>query len=192
VGGVPLCTLRKKGKILNMTLIIVHAPTEEKEDKIKDEFYAQLTGICVHQPGHDIKIILGDLNAKIGREEFYQSIAGKESLHQFCNNNGWKLIDFTRMENMKVMSTYLQRKNIHKEMWVSPDGTTTNQIDHVSIKARHMSTLLDVQSCRGADGDSDYYTIKIRSRQRITGKNKISGGKRIKYNIDKLKEEGIK
>jgi hypothetical protein len=34
--------------------------------------------------------------------------------------------------------------------------------------------------------------IKIRSRQRITSKNKNFGGKRIKYNIDKLKEEGIK
>jgi hypothetical protein len=34
--------------------------------------------------------------------------------------------------------------------------------------------------------------IKIRSRQRITSKNKNSGEKRIKYNTDKLKEEDIK
>jgi hypothetical protein len=34
--------------------------------------------------------------------------------------------------------------------------------------------------------------IKIRSRQRITSKNKNSTGKRIKYNIDKLKGDGIK
>jgi hypothetical protein len=40
-----LCTLRTKGKIFNITLITVHAPTEEKEEKIKDEFYAQLSEI---------------------------------------------------------------------------------------------------------------------------------------------------
>jgi exonuclease III len=108
-----LCTLRMKGKIFNMTLINVHAPTEEK-DEIKDEFYAQLTEIYDCQPGHDIKIGLGNLNAKIGREEVYKSVAGKESLHEFCNNNGWRLIDFPTVENMKVMGTYLQRKNIHK------------------------------------------------------------------------------
>jgi hypothetical protein len=62
----------------------------------------------------------------------------------------------------------------------------------VLIQARHRSTLLDIKSCRGPDSDSDHYKIKIRSRQRITSKNKNSGGKRIKYNIDKLKEEGIK
>jgi tRNA(Glu) U13 pseudouridine synthase TruD len=40
-----LCTLRMKGKIFNMTLINVHAPTEEKEEEIKDEFCAQLSEI---------------------------------------------------------------------------------------------------------------------------------------------------
>jgi hypothetical protein len=52
-----------KGTIFNMTLINVHAPTEEKEDDIKDEFYAQLSEIYDRQPGH-IKIVLGDFNAK--------------------------------------------------------------------------------------------------------------------------------
>jgi hypothetical protein len=102
------------------------------------------------------------------------------------------MTDFAAMENMKVMSTYLQRKNIQKEIWVFPDGTTKSQIDHVLIQASHRSTLLDVQSCRGADSYFDHYMIKIRSRQRITSKNKNSGAKRIKYNIDRLKEGGIK
>jgi SpoVK/Ycf46/Vps4 family AAA+-type ATPase len=122
----------------------------------------------------------------------YQSIAGKGSLHEFCNNNGWRLIDFATMENMNMMSTYLQRKKYTKKKWASPDGTTKNQIDRVLIQARHRSTLLDVRSCRGADSDSDHYMVKIRIRQRITSKNKNSGEKRIKYNTDKLKEEDIK
>jgi hypothetical protein len=89
-------------------------------------------------------IVLGNLNAKIGREEIYQSVAGKESLHEFCNNNEWRLTDFATMGNMKVMSKYLQWKHIHKETWVSPDGTTKNKIDHVLIQARHRFTPLDV------------------------------------------------
>jgi hypothetical protein len=64
-----LCTLRMKGKSFNMTLITVHTPTEEKEGKIKDEFYAKLIKMSDHQPGNDMKIVFTDLNAKIGREE---------------------------------------------------------------------------------------------------------------------------
>jgi hypothetical protein len=58
-------------------------------------------------------------------------------------------------------------------MWVSPDGTTKNQIDHMLIQARHRSTLLDIRSCREADSNSDHYMIKIRSRQITTSKKKI-------------------
>jgi hypothetical protein len=186
-----LCTLRMEGKIFNTTLINVHAPTVGK-DGFKDEFYAKLTVIYDCQPGHDIKILLGALNAKTGREEAHQSAAGKETLHELCNINGWRLVDFATMEDMKVISIYLQRKNTHKETWLSPVGTTSNQTDHVLIQARHRSTLLDVRSCREADSHSDHYMIKIRSRQRKTSKNKKSGGKRIKYNTEKLKEEGTK
>jgi hypothetical protein len=91
-----------KGKIFNMTLVNVHAPTEEKEEEIKDESCAQLTDIYDCQPGHDIKIVVGDLNAKIGREEVYQLVAGKESLHEFCNYSEWRLMDFAIMKNMKM------------------------------------------------------------------------------------------
>jgi hypothetical protein len=100
--------------------------------------------------------------------------------------------NFATIENMKVVSTYLQRKNIRKEKWVSPDGTTKNQTEHVLIQARHRPTLPDVLSPRGADSNSDHYMIKMRRWQRITSKNKNSGQKRIKYNTDKLKEEGTK
>jgi hypothetical protein len=55
------------------------------------------------QPWQDIKIVLGDFNAKTGREVVYQSVAGKGSLHEFCNNNGWRLKDFVTMENMNSL-----------------------------------------------------------------------------------------
>jgi exonuclease III len=37
-----ICTLRIRTKFVNMTFINVHAPTEEKEEEVKDYFYQQM------------------------------------------------------------------------------------------------------------------------------------------------------
>jgi hypothetical protein len=51
----------------------VHFPTADKEETIKDTFYYTVECIYDSLPSNDIKIILGDLNAKIGREPIHRS-----------------------------------------------------------------------------------------------------------------------
>jgi hypothetical protein len=51
------------------------------------------------------KIIIGDLNAKIGQEEIFKPIIGKYSLHKISNDNGFRLIDFASTHNMVIGST---------------------------------------------------------------------------------------
>ena len=55
-----LCTLRMRGKFFNISLINVHAPTEDKEEEEKDLFYGRLARIVDACPRHDLIIILGD------------------------------------------------------------------------------------------------------------------------------------
>jgi hypothetical protein len=45
----------------------VHAPTEDKTDDVKDGFYEELEHIFGKFPKYHMKILLGDLNAKVGR-----------------------------------------------------------------------------------------------------------------------------
>jgi len=64
--------IRIKGKFQNMTLITAHAPTEEKEEREKEGFYETLEKEYERIPKFDTKIILGGMNAQIGREEFHE------------------------------------------------------------------------------------------------------------------------
>ena len=64
-----ICTLRIRARLFNVTLICVHAPKEETGEEVKDRFYEELENVCDGAAGHDVKIILGDMNAKIGREK---------------------------------------------------------------------------------------------------------------------------
>jgi hypothetical protein len=46
----------------------MHASTEDKVDDIKDSFYEELEQVFDQFPRYHMKILLGDLNAKVGRE----------------------------------------------------------------------------------------------------------------------------
>ena len=69
--------LRIKTKFYNVTLISAHAPTEEKSEEVKEIFYNQLENIFDSIPRHDMKIVLGDFNAKVGKEDFLAPTCGK-------------------------------------------------------------------------------------------------------------------
>ena len=163
-----ICSLRIRGRFFNTTIICVHAPTEEKDEIQKDDFYEDLERIYMKVPKHDIKVVMGDFNAKVGKEPGLAPNVGKYSLHEETNNNGWRMIDFAITKNMATSSTLFQHKRIHKGTWRSPDETTSNQIDHVMIHSRHATDILDVKFCRGADCDSDHYMVEIKYRQRIS------------------------
>jgi len=139
-------------------------------------------------PKYDIKIMMGDFNAQVGKELGLAPNIGKYSLHEETNNNGWRMIDFAITKSMAISSTLFQQKIIHKETWRSPHETTSNQIDYVMIDSRHATDILGVKSCRGADCDSDHYMFKIKYHQWISTTGKVSAQRNIKYNVENLKE----
>jgi hypothetical protein len=59
----------------------VHAPTEDKDDDIKDSFYEELEHTFDQFAKYHTKILLGDFYAKVGRENIFKKITGTESLH---------------------------------------------------------------------------------------------------------------
>jgi len=58
-----------RGRWLNIIVVNVHTPSEEKSDKSKDSFYEELEQVFDHFPTYHTKILLGDFNAKVGREK---------------------------------------------------------------------------------------------------------------------------
>jgi hypothetical protein len=111
-----------------------------------------------------MKILLGDFNAKFGREGTFKPTIGNESLHEDSNDNGVRVVNVATSKNLVVKSTMFPHRNIHKYTWRSPDGKTHNQIDHVLTDRRWRSSILDVRSFRGADCDTDLVVAKVRER----------------------------
>jgi len=85
-----------------------------------------------------MKILLGDFNAKVGRENIFKPTIGNGSLHQDSNdsNDSVRKVNFDTSKNLVVKSTMIQHRNIHKYTCTSSDGKTHNQIDHILIDRR--------------------------------------------------------
>jgi endonuclease/exonuclease/phosphatase family metal-dependent hydrolase len=89
-----------------------------------------------------MKSLLGDFNAKAGREDIFKPTIGHESLQEISNNNRVRVVNFATSRKLIIKSTMFPHHNIHKCTQMSPHGKPHNQIDHILIdKQRHSSVL---------------------------------------------------
>ncbi|XP_038221620.1 craniofacial development protein 2-like, partial [Zerene cesonia] len=186
-----ISVLRLKSKFFNITLLNTYAPTELADDATKDDFYEELDQVYDDIPEYDAKILLGDLNAKIGREEAFMPTIGKHSKHEKSNDNGIRIISFASSKSMVVQSTKFPHKSIYKGTWKSPDGKTVNQIDHVLIDNRHKNIIEDIRTFRGADCDSDHYLLGIKVRARINVSKEKTVTCEDKINVENIRHDKV-
>jgi hypothetical protein len=68
--------------------------------------------------------LLGDFNAKVGREGIFKPTTENESLHEIRNDNGVRVVNFATSKNLTAKSTLFPHCNIHNYTWMPPDGKT--------------------------------------------------------------------
>lgn len=183
-----ICIIRLRTKPKKICLINIHAPTENSDEVDKDEFYEEVTRIYDRVPENVIKIMLGDANAKIGKELMFVPTIGLKSVHEEINDNGQIIISFAASRSLVVSSTTFPHKNIHKYTWKSPDRRTMNQIDHVLIANRYRSSITYVRSYRGADCDTDHFLVICKFCLKLQRASRHFH-KTLKFNIEELKDE---
>jgi hypothetical protein len=156
-----------RGRWCHITVLNVHAPTEDKIDDVKDSIYKELKHMFDKFPKCHMKILIGDFNAEVSKEDIFKPTIENESLHEISDNNGVRLVNVATSKNLGVKSTISSDRNIHKYTWTSPDGKTHNQIDHILVDRRRHSDVLDVRSFRAADCDSDHYLVVAKVKERL-------------------------
>jgi exonuclease III len=70
-----------RGCWFHIIVLNVHAPTGDKIADVKDSFYRELDPVFNKFPKYYMKIVLGDFNSKIDREDIFKPTVGNESLH---------------------------------------------------------------------------------------------------------------
>ena len=157
-----IITARFYSKYRKVTVIQVYAPHNERDVEEKNSFYQELQDVLDSCNRNDILIVLGDFNAKVGdNNNGYERTMGIHGLG-IQNDNGERLCEFCQLNGLVITGTLFPHKKIHKATWVSPDGKTRNQIDHLLISGQWRSSVMDSRVQRGADVNSDHYLVRTK------------------------------
>ena len=139
-----------------------YALTNETEDKVKDDWYEQLQYKVSKVPQHDMLLIMGNTNAKIGADNSNCEDVMRKHGCGIMNNKGERLVEFCLNNNRVIGGTIFPHKNIYELTWKTADGRTIYQIDHVITNKKWRTSLLDVKVYRGADINSDHYMLSAK------------------------------
>jgi len=165
----------------------VHAPTENNDDIVKSSFYDRLDRVYDTVPKHDAVIIMGDMNTKVSKDTL-TPCTGICSLHEISNDNGDRVCHFATSRDLITSSTIFPHKNIHLQTWISPDGLTAKQTDHVKTSRRHAVDLTDTRSQRGVNCDSDHFMMRIKYRPKISILFKHQYTRHLRFDISKFQD----
>ena len=150
-----------------MTIVHVYSPTEDAEESVKDEFYERLQDVLNNKKEHDMLVITGDMNAKVGEDNRgYEGIMSRHGIGRM-NDNGERLCEFCDMNELIITGTWFPHRDIHEATWVSPDGKTRNQIDHVLINKKFRKSVIDTRVYRSADIGSDHHLVCTKVKLRL-------------------------
>ena len=108
-----------QGKLFNITVIQVYAPTSNAEEA--EQFYEELQDLLELTPKKYVLFILGNWNAKAGSQEIPR-VTGKFGLG-IRNEAGQRLIEFCQENALVIANTLSQKHQRRLYIWTSPDGS---------------------------------------------------------------------
>ena len=140
------------------TIISCYSPNNISEKMDLTAFYNKLSSLVCSIPKHNVLIIIGDMNAQIGK-----NINNKFSLYNLSNRNGEHLTDSTIENRLPCLNTKFRKRK--GKLWTyTYTNNTKAQIDDIFINKKWNNSTLDCEaysSFGGVSSDHRIVTAKI-------------------------------
>ncbi|XFG08651.1 hypothetical protein AB1E19_012275 [Capra hircus] len=160
-----MISVRFQGKLFNIMVIQVYAPSSNAEEAEVEQFYDGLQELLELISPKDLLFIIGDLNVTAGSQEI-PGVTGKFGLG-VQNEAGERLIEFCQENTLVIANTLLQQHKRRLCTWTSPEGQHRNQIDYTLCIQRWRSCTQSVKARLGADCGSDHEHLILKFRLKL-------------------------
>ena len=151
--------VRLKGKPFDTCIIQVYAPTCDYAEDIVEEFYSDVMKAKEQCKPHEVTLVMGDLNAKLGNERV-EDIVGPFGLGE-RNERGDRWAEWCIENEQVVLNTWFRQPPRRLYTWMSPGDRVRNQIDYITINKRFRNAVNSTRTFPGADCNSDHVPIVI-------------------------------
>ena len=94
-------------------------------------------------------ILMGDFNAKVGCRQDDAEFSIGSFVYGQRNNRGSMLLYFLLHHKLYLMNSFFKKNKNRKLTWISPDGTTKNEIDFITTNRKNI--VQDVTVIKGTD-----------------------------------------
>lgn len=181
---------------ITATIMILYGMSEDETKANKDEFWdkVQIEYEKLKEPIY----IVGDLNARVGnKNKGLEEIMGKHG-EPSKNSNGNRLIDFCIVNELKILNTFFEHKDIHKYTREERSRNEKSLIDYFLSSGTQGKEVKDIKVKRGCEIGSDHYLVTAKIKKKVvqaeiqrkdTARNET---KKDKFRINKLQSYEVR
>lgn len=176
---------------VNMNLVQIYAPTGDRDDDEVEKLYQSIEEITHRLPKHEINIVMGDYNAKLGAG-LKTALIGPFGLGQ-RNERGDRLEIFAEDNELVVLNTFYKLPPRRLYTWKSPADKAghivRNQIDYILVNRRFRNCFTSVKTYPGADIESDHTPLVGVMKVKL---KKVKKKSRFRYDMTALQQPLVK
>lgn len=180
--------IQLRTKPINTNLIQVYAPTADSDEETIEKFYSDLNELTKKLRKHELNVIMGDFNAKVGKGKI-GSVVGGFGLGD-RSERGERLIEFCQEKDLVITNTFYELPPRRLYTWTSPRSSKEkiikNQIDFICVNRRFRNSIESAKTYPGADADTDHELLVANIKVRLRKLQRVAKPKII--NTEKLKE----
>ena len=156
-----------KGRGSFVTIVCGYAPTARAPSCMTSMFLEELQNTLDAVPWNDILLLLGDFNARVGVQDsddsLWSNVIGGHGLDE-RNLAGEEFLQVCEFNQLLIMNTWFQKKQIHYGTWTHPATKLCHMIDFIVMQQSQHMCCIDVQVMRGANCWTDHYLVRARLR----------------------------
>ena len=158
-----------------ISVVVCYAPTEASEKEDKDDFYSKLNCLIQDIPSHNMLVLLGDFNARLGIDNYNPEsrTIGQFLYHSQTNNNGSRLLELCQTANLCDLQSRKPHRKGRQWTWMHPNRISTAQLDHIIIRTKWANSFSNCRAYNSVNVESDHriLTAKMKVSLRATTKN---------------------
>ncbi len=168
--------VRMKVGIQAWVIVCVYAPTNDRDERVKDEFWENVE-VCLDMfKGNERVILIGDMNGKVG-DVPVQGVVGQWGVPATTDGNGSSLVDLCAGKGLLIANTFFKHKMIYRYTWRGVrrmNGEMVERkamIDYMCVDERMRMQVLDARVFRGWGRElSDHHIViaKVKIKRKWT------------------------